>query len=122
MSIPAYDSYKDSGIEWLGRVPSHWEIVPCRAIARERNQRNEGAANQCYLSLMANIGVIPYEDKGDIGNKKPDELDKCKLVYRGDLVINSMNYGIGSYGISGLEGVCSPVYIVLMPNLELVFR
>jgi type I restriction enzyme S subunit len=65
---------------------------------------------------MANVGVIRYEDKGDIGNKKPDDLAKCKIVRKGNLVINSMNYGIGSYGLSPYNGVCSPVYIVLQPK------
>jgi type I restriction enzyme S subunit len=74
--------------------------------------------NEDYLSLMANVGVIPYADKGDVGNKKPEDLTKCKLVFAGDLVINSMNYGIGSYGLSALTGVCSSVYIVLKPKLD----
>ncbi|MGB6104951.1 MAG: restriction endonuclease subunit S [Pusillimonas sp.] len=74
--------------------------------------------NEDYLSLMANVGVIPYADKGDVGNKKPEDLTKCKLVFTGDLVINSMNYGIGSYGLSSYTGICSPVYIVLKPKLE----
>jgi type I restriction enzyme S subunit len=69
---------------------------------------------------MANVGVIPYADKGDVGNKKPEDLTKCKLVFAGDLVINSMNYGIGSYGLSSYTGICSPVYIVLTPKLERV--
>jgi type I restriction enzyme S subunit len=69
---------------------------------------------------MANIGIILYEEKGDIGNKKPEDLGKCKQVYPGDLVINSMNYGIGSYGLSKHRGVCSPVYIVLTPKLNKV--
>jgi len=104
---------KDSGIPWLGEVPAHWDLVPCRFLVSERDERNDGAANQNYLSLMANVGVIPYAEKGDVGNKKPEDLSKCKLVKVGDLVINSMNYGIGSYGLSPLYGVCSPVYIVL---------
>ena len=120
MSVSRYESYKDSGVEWLGEVPSHWNVLPCRAIVDERNTRNDGGTIQAYLSLMANVGIIPYEEKGDIGNKKPDDLEKCKLVFRGDLVINSMNYGIGSYGLSDLEGVCSPVYIVLSPKLGVV--
>jgi type I restriction enzyme S subunit len=99
-------------------VPEHWEVLPCRGIVDERNEKNEGAACQDYLSLMANVGIIPYEEKGDVGNKKPEDLGKCKLVCRGDFVINSMNYGIGSYGVSGYDGVCSPVYIVLIPNEE----
>ncbi|POA27930.1 restriction endonuclease subunit S [Pseudomonas sp. GW460-R15] len=107
-------------MEWLGQVPEHWKVVPCRVIVDEQTQKNEGSAIENYLSLMANVGVIPYEEKGDIGNKKPDDLSKCKLVSCGDLVINSMNYGIGSYGLSAYNGICSPVYIVLKPRAKLV--
>ena len=107
-------------MEWLGRVPEHWGVLPCRAIVSERTTKNEGAKCQDYLSLMANIGVIPYAEKGDVGNKKPEDLTKCKIVTRGDFVINSMNYGIGSYGLSNYDGVCSPVYIVLIPQNDVV--
>jgi type I restriction enzyme S subunit len=86
----------------------------------ECTQKNTDGYVTEYLSLMANIGIIRYEDKGDIGNKKPDDLSKCKIVEKGNLVINSMNYGIGSYGLSSLDGICSPVYIVLQPKGEVV--
>lgn len=109
----AYPEYKDSGVEWMGIVPSSWKVVPCRAAVENLVSKNEGGANQNYLSLMANVGVIRYEDKGDVGNKKPEDLSKCKIVKKGNLVINSMNYAIGSYGMSDYDGVCSPVYIVL---------
>ncbi|MEY2170549.1 MULTISPECIES: restriction endonuclease subunit S [unclassified Rhodanobacter] len=105
-------------MEWLDKVPAHWGVLPCRAVVEEKNEKNEAEADQRYLSLMANVGIIPYEEKGDVGNKKPEDLSKCKLVAKGDLVINSMNYGIGSYGLSALDGVCSPVYIVLRPRLD----
>lgn len=118
MSFPKYPEYKDSGVEWLGEVPAHWEVTPVRAFVEEQTAKNVSGDEENYLSLMANIGVIPYAEKGDVGNKKPDDLSKCKKVDTGDLVINSMNYGIGSYGISGLKGVCSPVYIVLRPLEE----
>ncbi len=120
MSLPRYPEYKESGSTWLGEVPSHWAVQPCRAFVVEQTEKNEGSENQSYLSLMANVGIIPYEEKGDVGNKKPEDLGKCKLVSKGDLVINSMNYGIGSYGLSDLSGVCSPVYIVLRPRLDRV--
>ena len=120
MSFPRYDRYKASGVEWLGEVPDGWEIIPVRAMVIEQTAKNEGGENQEYLSLMANVGIIPYEEKGDVGNKKPEDLSKCKLVAVGDLVINSMNYGIGSYGLSPLSGVCSPVYVVLTPILTRV--
>lgn len=99
--------------EWLGHLPTSWSMTTVRALVEDINIRNFGGKNENYLSLMANIGVILYADKGDVGNKKPEDLSKCKIVKIGDLVINSMNYGIGSYGISRYEGICSPVYLVL---------
>lgn len=104
----------------MGTVPEGWSIIPCRAVVEDIAEKNVGAADQNYLSVMANVGVIKYEDKGDIGNKKPDDLSKCKIVKAGNLVINSMNYAIGSYGMSPYNGVCSPVYIVLGVNEEAV--
>ena len=108
-----YTEYQDSGIEWLGDIPSHWQSVPCRGVVEHIVEKNTDNALSNYLSLMANVGVIRYEDKGDIGNKKPEDLSKCKIVRKGQLVINSMNYSIGSYGMSPYDGICSPVYIVL---------
>lgn len=105
---------------WTHSVPDSWRVLPCRGIVVEKIKKNEGSLEENYLSLMAKVGVIPYEEKGDVGNKKPDDLTKCKLVKKGDLVINSMNYGIGSYGLSSLDGVCSPVYIVLRPIENIV--
>lgn len=118
----AYIEYKNSGIGWMGDVPEEWNILPCRAVVTNITDKNEGAKDQNYLSLMANVGIIRYEDKGDVGNKKPDDLSKCKIVKKGNLVINSMNYAIGSYGMSGYDGVCSPVYIVLDANTDVVER
>lgn len=108
-----YAEYKDSGVEWLGDIPSHWQSVPCKGVVEHIVEKNTDNALSNYLSLMANVGVIRYEDKGDIGNKKPEDLSKCKIVRKGQLVINSMNYSIGSYGMSPYDGICSPVYIVL---------
>ncbi|MCA6263137.1 restriction endonuclease subunit S, partial [Phenylobacterium sp.] len=33
MSLPAYPSYRDSGLEWLGAVPAHWDVKPIKAVA-----------------------------------------------------------------------------------------
>jgi len=101
-------------------VPERWDFVPIRTLVIERNERNTNGKRSSYLSLMANVGVIPYEDKGDVGNKKPDDTEKCKIVNIGDLVLNSMNYGIGSFGLSEYDGICSPVYLVLSAKMDRV--
>jgi len=107
---------KGSGIEWIGEVPEHWEIVPIRAVIENRIEKNIENKEDEYLSLVAGIGIMPYAEKGNIGNKKPENLEKCKMVYPGDFVLNSMNFGIGSFGISRFKGVCSSVYIVMRPR------
>lgn len=118
MSYPSYPEYKSAVTHWVQTVPSHWEVAPVRSFVNERNRKNHEEQDDNYLSLMANVGVIPYAEKGDVGNKKPDDLSRCKIVKKGDLLLNSMNYGIGSYGISPYDGVCSPVYIILTPIAE----
>lgn len=109
---------KDSGVEWLGVVPAHWDVVRGSAVFVECKAKNDQLVSENYLSLMANIGIIPYEEKGDVGNKKPEDVRKCKLVDPGDFVLNSMNYAIGSYGVSSYSGVCSPVYVVMKHRPE----
>ncbi|MGL5468524.1 MAG: restriction endonuclease subunit S, partial [Shewanella sp.] len=117
-----YSDYKSTNLDWCGHIPKHWPLIPCRAAVEHIVEKNHDSAVQNYLSVMANIGVIPYEDKGDIGNKKPDDLSKCKLVKKGQLVINSMNYSIGSYGMSDYDGVCSPVYIILQAKADIIHK
>lgn len=103
-------------LDWMGLLPSHWEKLPIRSLMIESSQKNLGAINQNYLSLMATVGVLPYAEKGAVGNKAPEDLSKCKLVQVGDFVLNSMNFAIGSFGVSSYDGVCSPVYLVLRPR------
>lgn len=108
-------SMKTSGLEWVDNIPSHWEVVPLRTVVNNINDKNNDNEINQYLSLVSGIGVIPYEEKGNVGNKKPEDISKCKIVYPGDLVINSMNFGIGSFGLSKYKGVCSSVYLVMRP-------
>lgn len=113
MSFPAYPEYKNSGVEWLGELPANWDLGPIRRGIEETAERNWDDQSSDYLSLVVGRGVIPYAEKGDVGNKKPEDLSKCKIVAEGDFVLNSMNFGIGAFGRSSYDGVCSPVYVVM---------
>ncbi len=116
IKFPRYDSYKDSGIEWVGDIPNDWETLPIRAIFHERREKNIGPKTEFILSVMKDRGVIPYDEKGNVGNKKSENIENYKVVYPGDLVINKMNAIIGSLGISNYHGALSQVYIVLYPR------
>jgi restriction endonuclease S subunit len=59
--------------------------------------------------------VIPYEEKGAIGNNVSEDISRYSIVHIGDIVMNSMNVIIGSVGLSKYDGALSPVYYVLQP-------
>ncbi|MCL9819270.1 restriction endonuclease subunit S [Helicobacter colisuis] len=109
-------AFKDSGIEWLGEIPEHWEIKPLKAILNQRNEQNNNLELKTILSLVKDIGVIPYEEKGNIGNKSKDDLQGYKIARINDLVLNKMNAVIGSLGVSAYNGLVSPIYLVFYIN------
>ena len=108
-----YYSYKDSGVEWIGEIPSHWGIEKIKRLYTERKEKNQELDTR-FLSVMKDVGVIPYSEKGNVGNKTSDNIGNYKWVYEDDLVINPMNVIIGSVGVSRYRGVLSNVYIVLV--------
>jgi len=111
-----YDKYKNSGVEWLGEIPEHWGTLPIRAIFEERNEKNNGPKTDFILSVTKDRGVIPYDEKGAIGNNKSEDIERYKVVYEGDFVINKMNVVIGSLGMSKYFGAFSQVYLVYKPK------
>ena len=117
-----YEDYQDVNISWCAEIPAHWNTQPIRNLFTESRRKNTGAKNTDYLSLMANRGIIPYSEKGDVGNKMPADLSGCKIVEVDDFVLNSMNFGIGSFGVSSLGGVCSSVYVILKADNPISIR
>lgn len=101
--------------EWIGELPSGWDTVSLRDVLIERKELNKLRQETNILSVTNDRGVINYRDKGNVGNKASDDIERYKRVYRGDIVANSMNVIIGSVGISPEDGVLSPVYIVMKP-------
>ncbi|WP_298442822.1 restriction endonuclease subunit S [Ferrimicrobium sp.] len=113
VALAPYPAYKDSGVPWLGDVPEHWEVTRLGALLRERGEKNDDLITTEVLSVLRARGVIPYAEKGNIGNKKSDDIARYKIVRQNDIVVNSMNVIIGSVGLSEYYGCLSPVYYVL---------
>lgn len=103
---------KDSGIEWIGEIPQNWNLSRLQYSLEEINIKNEPIRSKQVLSLVKDVGVMLYENKGDVGNKAKENLNEYKLAYPNSLVVNSMNILIGSVGISNYFGCVSPVYYV----------
>lgn len=111
-------NYKESGVEWIGQIPDDWDIKRLKLVLKERNESNNPEKTNFILSLTNDRGVIPYDEKGDVGNKSKDDVTGYKLAYPNDIVLNSMNVVIGSVGISKYFGAVSPVYYMLFPRYE----
>lgn len=100
---------------WIETIPTHWSLSKIKHLFTERVEKNL-ESNEDYLSLVKDVGVIPYSEKGNVGNKTSDTPENYKMVYVDDIVVNPMNVMIGSVGRSNYNGCLSAVYIVMKPN------
>lgn len=107
---------KDSGIKWLGEIPTSWELKKIKYVLKERIEKNNPVRTSFILSLTAKQGVIPYSEKEGGGNKPKEDVSAYRLAYPGDIVMNSMNILSGSVGLSNYFGCVSPVYYMLRPR------
>ena len=101
---------KDSGMPWIGRVPSHWAVEKVKYHLQRYEVRNPG--NQQILSVYREYGVIPKDSRDDNHNVTSEDTSKYKYVRPGDLAINKMKAWQGSMGVSEYEGVVSPAYFI----------
>ena len=105
-----YDTYKPSGVKWLGEIPRHWEVKHLRNFLTLFSEKGYG--NSQLLSVTREKGVIlrDKENKEENHNFVPDDLSGYKHLEAGDFVINKMKSWQGSYGVSDYEGIVSPAY------------
>ena len=103
---------KDSGIEWIGEIPKDWDLMRLQFCLNEIKEKNLPVKSEQVLSLVKDKGVMPYEEKGNVGNVAKEDISEYKLAYPNTLILNSMNILIGSVGISKYFGCVSPVYYV----------
>jgi type I restriction enzyme, S subunit len=112
-------SLKDTGVPWIGDIPTHWELLPLGRVLAERVEKNDPVKTTNVLALSLHDGVTLYADKRAGGNKAKDDISAYKLAYPGDIVVNSMNVVVGSVGLSRYFGAVSPVYYMLRPRSSL---
>ena len=123
-----YTSYKPSSVPWLGDVPEHWEVVRLSTVSRPKSVVNQ--QHRQLLSVYLNLGVIRFSDVNEKRtNPTSQDLSQYQAVDPGDVVLNNQQAWRGSVGVSNLEGIVSPAYLVLTlssrldPNFaDLLFR
>lgn len=80
-----YPAYKDSGIEWLGEIPAHWNNIPLFTVAREREVQN--IHNQEANVLSLSYGKIIRRDISDNFGLMPASFETYQIVAPGNIIL-----------------------------------
>ncbi len=103
---------KDSGVEWIGEIPEHWEVIKVKNLFKliiEPAPKNNDLE---LLSVYTDIGVKPRKELEERGNKA-STTDGYWKVRKGDIIVNKLLAWMGAIGLSNYDGVTSPAYDIL---------
>ena len=112
-----YDSYKDSGVEWLGKVPSHWEVKKMKFLFQDTSIKNK--PDETLLSVTQNRGVIPRDWLEERTVMPSGSLETFKFIEKDDFAISLRSFE-GGLEICHHDGIISPAYTVLKYNKKLL--
>ena len=105
-----YENYKDSGVEWIGKIPSGWETIKIKWLLNERKERSEEGKEE-PLSMSQKYGLIPTKEMESIPNMASTFVGS-KLTYKDDIVFNKLKAHLGVFSVSKYDGLVSPDYAV----------
>ncbi len=108
-----YSAYKNSGVKWIGEIPTGWSVRKIKYIFNERSVK--GYPDEPVLCSTQKYGVIPqsmYENRVVVVNKG---LEGLKLVRKGDFVISLRSFQ-GGIEYAHYQGIISAAYTVLALN------
>ena len=115
-ALKPYPEMKDSGVEWLGEVPAHWDIERAKWLFQrmERPVQEEDEVVTCFRD-----GVVTLrKNRRESGFTESLKEIGYQGIRAGDLVIHSMDAFAGAIGIADSDGKGSPVYSVCKPRLQ----
>jgi len=104
---------KDSGVEWIGEIPSKWKTTRLKYIFKLREEKTDTGEGE-LLTVTITKGIVRRRDfikKGDHLSRSKS-LKGYKVCYTNDLVNNIMKMGFRCLGISDYNGIVSPAYSV----------
>ncbi|HAR32975.1 MAG TPA: restriction endonuclease subunit S [Desulfobacter sp.] len=107
----------DSGVEWIGQVPAHWNIVANRTLFKERVEPGQDDLPLLSVSIHSGISDDEVSEEENIrGRVKIEDKTKYNLVKPNDIVFNMMRAWQGAIGAAKVTGMVSPAYIIATPK------
>ena len=111
---------KDSGVEWIGKIPEHWNLVRNKEIFDERGSVSQ-SGDETLLTVSHITGVTRRSEK-NVNMFMAETMEGYKHCKRGDLVINTMWAWMGALGTANENGICSPAYGVYQPKKKVPYN
>lgn len=99
---------RDSGVEWIGEIPEHWEIKRAKYLFIEIDDRSETGQEE-LLSVSHMTGVTPRSEK-NVSMFMAEDYTGSKTCQSGDLIFNIMWAWMGALGVADRRGIISPSY------------
>lgn len=109
---------KDSGVEWIGEIPSDWQLTQTRRLFHNE-KRIVGDAVDQYERLALTLNGVIRRSKDDSEGLQPEKFEGYQILKENELVfkmIDLENVNTSRVGISPYTGLVSPAYIVLTNN------
>ena len=106
---------KDSGIDYIGKVPDHWQILLNGRLFKENSRKFED--DELVLSLSQKDGLLPYENMKE-RSLHTASYDNWKLVLPNDLVLNRFKAHLGVFFASKYRGIVTFHYGVFVPKRD----
>lgn len=114
--MATYDSYKDSGVKWLGKIPSHWEMCANTTFLQEQ-KKNVGRRKDLDLLSLTLNGVI-FRDKESGEGKMPSSFENYKIVSPNDIIfcLFDIDETPRTVGVAKQTGMITGAYDVFKVN------
>ena len=108
---------KPSGIEWLGEVPKHWDTVRNGQLFTQRKETGFPDLPILEVSLKTGVRIRSF---GSSDRKQVmTDRSKYKRAAKGDLAYNMMRMWQGAVGVTPVDGLVSPAYVIAKPLKEI---
>ena len=111
---------KNSGVEWIGQIPEHWNVIRAKYLFKEVEERSV-LGNEELLSVSHLTGVTPRSEK-NVSMFMAEDYSGSKVCKRHDLVMNIMWAWMGALGVSDYDGIVSPAYGVYRQKIANTFN
>lgn len=115
--ITTYEKTKDSGIEWIGRVPSHWRVHTLYQLVTQVKEKNSNLQEKNLLSLS--YGKIKRKDIDSPDGLLPASFDGYNIIEDGDIVLRltdlQNDHTSLRVGLATERGIITSAYTTLRP-------